>query len=98
MLILSVLTHCGHSKHSRDLPIAFWSLTARWKRGIIPHCMNAPQSEGHTASYIARRKFLATLGAAAAWPLPGRAAAAGDAGAAGLAGPRLTVLCGFGKA
>jgi Tripartite tricarboxylate transporter family receptor len=25
------------------------------------HCINDPQSEGHMASYIARRKFLATL-------------------------------------
>src|SRR5262245_64783328 len=31
--------------------------------------MNDPQPEGHMASCIARRKFLATLGGAAAWPL-----------------------------
>src|SRR5262249_37222516 len=36
--------------------------------------MNDPQPEGHMASYIARRKFLATLGGAVvAWPLGARA-------------------------
>src|SRR5262245_2715248 len=37
------------------------------------HCMNDPQPEGHMASHIARRKFLATLGGAAAWPLAAHA-------------------------
>src|SRR4029450_6624 len=35
--------------------------------------MNDPKPEGHMASYIGRRKFLATLGGAAAWPLTARA-------------------------
>src|SRR5262249_30616015 len=51
--------------------------TARWKRGIIPHCMNDPQPEGHMASYLGRRKFLATLGGAAAWSFAVRAQQAG---------------------
>jgi hypothetical protein len=37
------------------------------------HGMNDPQPEGHMASYIERRKFLATLGGAAAWPRAVRA-------------------------
>src|SRR5262245_43925298 len=35
--------------------------------------MNDPQPEGHMASYIGRRKFLAALGGAVAWPLAARA-------------------------
>src|SRR5262249_23998058 len=35
--------------------------------------MDDPQPEGHMASHIGRRKFLATLGGAVAWPLAARA-------------------------
>src|SRR5262245_65615524 len=35
--------------------------------------MNDPQPEGHMASYIGRRKFLATLGGVVAWPRAARA-------------------------
>src|SRR6516162_1339761 len=46
-----------------------------WHGNVVSslHCMNDPQPEGHMASHIGRRKFLATLGGAGAWPLAARA-------------------------
>ena len=61
-------------KLSLDLPIG---LSHRPRDGSVVsclHCMNDPQPEGHMASHIGRRKFLATLGGAAmACPLAARA-------------------------
>src|SRR5262249_29442367 len=70
------------SQGLRARPCASW-LSARDVRRLVArngsvvsslHCMNDPRPEGHMASYIQRRKFLATLGGAAvAWPLTAHA-------------------------
>src|SRR5215475_11964332 len=50
--------------------------------------MNDPRPEGRMASHIGRRKFLATLGgAAAAWPLDARAQQAGKLHKVGYLSP-----------
>src|SRR5215469_13918493 len=55
--------------------------------------MNDPQPEGHMASYIARRKFLATLlGGAVAWPLAARAQQARKTHTIGYLSPAVPVV------
>src|SRR5207244_8816902 len=59
------VTPSAHSKHSLHLPIG---LSHRLGDGNVVsslHCMNDPQAEGHMASHIGRRKFLATRSQAA---------------------------------
>src|SRR5262249_2944003 len=70
------------SQGLRARPCASW-LSARDVRRLVArngsvvsslHCMNDPRPEGHMASYIERRKFLATFGGAAAtWAMAARA-------------------------
>src|SRR5262249_10963054 len=62
-------------EHGRTIPLAVIPPTRPWDGSGVSslHCMNDPQPEGHMASPIGRRKFLATLGGVAAWPLAARA-------------------------
>src|SRR5262249_27097601 len=62
--------YVGKSRQTGGCPGFYMGRSGGARGKASLHCMNDPQPEGHMASYIARRKFLATLGGAAtAWPL-----------------------------
>src|ERR1700751_2848872 len=67
--IVSVRWRCPRRRRTPPISTCLSVFSPRPRDGIVVsslHCMNDPQAEGHMASHIGRRKFLATLGGAAA--------------------------------